>query len=131
MYHANLLALEVLHAMLSVDSIPCCRYGPIFIEKGGVPALISILALYRAPPFALRLAIAALASLVVSCGAAGCEAVLDWNNLEAPEEVADEDMVDGVADADPELAEARGRIDQDNDDDQVAASFPSWRATLI
>lgn len=79
------------------------RFALTFIEKGGVPGLISILAMYRAPPFALRLAIAALASLVASCGASGCEAVLEWNNPEAA--AADEEMTEVAAELQDESAE--------------------------
>ena len=80
-----------------------------------MPGLISILAMYRAPPFALRLAIAALASLVASCGASGAEAVLEWNNLEAA--AADEEMSEAAAEVDEEDAE---QPDAATADDQVA-----------
>ena len=68
--------------------------------------LISILAMYRAPAFALRLAISALASLVASCGAAGCEAVLEWNNPEANDEMGDD--ATGAEAADEEAAHEQG-----------------------
>ena len=112
--------------MLKPDN-PCMmflsRFALNFIEKGGVPGLISILAMYRAPPFALRLAIAALASLVASCGAAGAEAVLEWNNLEAA--AADEDMSEAAAQVDEEDAE---QPDAATADDQVTCipGMPCW-----
>lgn len=94
-----------------------------FIEKGGVPGLISILAMYRAPPFALRLAIAALASLVASCGASGCEAVLEWNNPEAA--AADEEMTEVAAELQEEDTE---HLDADAAGDQVRSALEglSW-----
>ena len=100
----------------------------MFIEKGGVPGLISILAMYRAPPFALRLAIAALASLVASCGASGCEAVLEWNNPEAA--AADEEMTEVAA----ELQEDNGeQPDAEAVGDQVQSYLEglSWILFLL
>ncbi len=93
------------------------RFAPGFVEKGGVPALISILAMYRAPPFALRLAITALASLVASCGAAGCEAVLEWNSPETVDEEMAEETAE-VVPADEEQAQER-QPDAEQERDQV------------
>ncbi|KAK9862215.1 hypothetical protein WJX84_008545 [Apatococcus fuscideae] len=99
------VALDCSVAGLATATLVCAcpRFALTFIEKGGVPGLTSILAMYRAPPFALRLAIAALASLVASCGASGCEAVLEWNNLDT---AADEEMTEAAAaELDGEAAE--------------------------
>lgn len=84
--------------------------------------------MYRAPPFALRLAIAALASLVASCGASGCEAVLEWNNPEAA--AADEEMTEVAAELQDESAE---QPDAEPASDQVHSTRDklSWNLFVL
>ena len=55
------------------------RYAVAFLAAGGVPALAKVLAMQQpVPPLALRLALAAVEALTLSCPAGACEALLGW-----------------------------------------------------